>query len=79
MVWFSQQPGSIAYLYDIYLEPDFRNQGLGSQALQLVQERVQQKDCFAFSLHVFEENAAARRLYERMGMKPIGTQLYKRF
>lgn len=78
MVWFSHQPGSIAYIYDIYIEPAFRRQGIGSALIREVERQAAVNQCFAISLHVFEGNVAARCLYEKQGLKPVGTQLYKR-
>ena len=79
VVWFSSQPGSIAYVYDLFVEEPCRRQGIASEVMRLVEIEASEQGCFALSLHVFESNAVAQQFYQALGLRPIGTQLFKRF
>ncbi len=54
------------YINVIAVYPDYRRQGLGGRLLDLAQAEA--RGFSHLSLAVFEENAAAVRLYERAGV-----------
>ena len=70
-VWVWEEDGSIlgfAALEDdelthIYVEPDAHGRGIGAALM----ERVKERRPAGFRLWVFQENANARRFYERRG------------
>lgn len=60
-------------LVDISLWPDARRQGIGQTLIAESQCQAQQAGC-GMHLHVARHNAAARRLYERLGFAVTGAQ-----
>ena len=61
--------GRDAFLTELFLVPEARGQGLGPQAMTLLEELAKQNGARALHLMVREENTPARRLYERQGYK----------
>jgi ribosomal protein S18 acetylase RimI-like enzyme len=51
----------------LYVRPDFQRRGIGSALLRRAKDRMP----LGFNLWVFQENAAARRFYERHGFRVI--------
>jgi ribosomal protein S18 acetylase RimI-like enzyme len=51
----------------LYVRPDLQGRGIGSALLQCAKERMPA----GFRLWVFQENAQARRFYERHGLRVI--------
>lgn len=54
-------------VFALYIDPDFRGQGLGRTLL----DRVKQRHPDRVELTVFEPNFAARRFYEREGFAEV--------
>jgi ribosomal protein S18 acetylase RimI-like enzyme len=63
---YRQAAGSY-YINVIAVYPDYRRRGLGGRLLELAREQAEARGFSQLSLAVFEENAAAVRLYERAG------------
>lgn len=78
-IWFSRQPGSVAYVYDLFIQESHRRRGYGKAAVEASERDAIDHGCFALSLHVFEDNAAAQQFYRSLGLHPIGAQLFKHF
>ncbi len=49
--------------------PQFRHRGVGTALMERVDGLARQAGCTLSSVEVFEENSAARRLYERLGYR----------
>ena len=56
-----------AFICDFVIEPQFRGQGFGKQALQALDKKLGEMRVESVSLHVFAHNTAAIALYEKMG------------
>ena len=56
------------YLQAVAVDESTRGEGVGSQLLDLAEERARDVACRRFVLDVASTNAGARRLYERRGM-----------
>jgi ribosomal protein S18 acetylase RimI-like enzyme len=70
ILWFAERPEETPpdlFLYDINVSEDHRRKGFGSAAIRALHERASDLGAGAVSLHVFETNVAAIRLYERLG------------
>ena len=58
-----------AYIEFIATKASVRGQGVGSKLLQWAQEFAQTEGCRQLTLHVFQANKGAVRLYERKGFE----------
>lgn len=56
-----------AFICDFVIEPQFRGQGFGKQALQALDKKLEEMGVESISLHVFAHNTNAIGLYEKMG------------
>jgi GNAT superfamily N-acetyltransferase len=54
--------------------PEFRRRGVGALLLQRALERSRERDARQLTIVVDERNAPARRLYARMGLRPVATR-----
>lgn len=59
------------YICGMALFPEFRGRGIGSRLLALAEEHAREKGFDKLSLLVFEQNAGAKRLYERNGYREV--------
>ena len=59
--------GRDAFIDDLYLRPDARGQGIGTQAIATAEAFCRAHDVHALHLEVEGEKLGARRLYERSG------------
>ena len=79
-VWACQGIGQatgrpVAYIMALWVSPNYRRQGLGSAAIQVVQEWGERSSCDAIELQVFGRNQAARMFYRSLGFEVAGTWL----
>lgn len=65
-----------ACLYGFFIEPQFRNMGLGTEAFLLAAAYLQMQHCTSASLHVSGDNAAAVRIYKKAGFRITETLSY---
>ena len=70
--WSQQVTGIVAYIATIEVLPEFRGQGIGAELLHRLQGSANAERAVAIWLHVDIENAAAIRLYERLGYSNSG-------
>lgn len=59
------------FLYDIAIDEEQRGHGYGSDALEALAETARVRGLGRIVLHVFEHNAGAIRLYERLGYQTV--------
>jgi ribosomal protein S18 acetylase RimI-like enzyme len=59
------------YICGVALLPDFRGLGIGTALMQLARQQARDHGYERLSLVVFEENAAALRLYLRLGYRIV--------
>ncbi|RXJ74249.1 GNAT family N-acetyltransferase [Veronia nyctiphanis] len=62
--------GLIAVIDQIFLNKDWRRQGVGSHVLPMLEEQVKQKNCNAIVLEVNIGNGGAREFYEQFNYIP---------
>jgi GNAT superfamily N-acetyltransferase len=75
--WSNEQGGEICEVDELYVRAERRGEGLGSALF----EAIDGGSFGAFvgvALGVSPANARARRLYERLGFRAVGTTMYRR-
>lgn len=74
--WPAHAPAGVCHLTGVWTRPDLRGRGIASVALSAAIDAVRRDHVGAnggVSLYVNDTNTAARRLYDRIGMRQIGT------
>jgi len=61
-----------AYVYAFRVKPAFRGQGIGTRMMTVVEADLRRRGYLCVTLNVAQENADARRLYERLGYQVVG-------
>ena len=64
-----------AYVYLIYVAPNYRRQGLGRKLMEHAKDWAKDQGYDQLSLQVFTKNTAALKLYENLGYRPNATLL----
>jgi ribosomal protein S18 acetylase RimI-like enzyme len=59
--------GRDSFIDELYIEPQFRRQGIGRRAMQFVEERARELGVNAIHLEVDQGNDPAAELYRRAG------------
>lgn len=59
------------YICGMALFPEHRGNGIGTRLLDLAEEHARERGFRKISLIVFEQNAGAKRLYERAGYEEV--------
>ena len=80
-LWFAaeDEPGrGTAFIWDIVVDPAFRGRGYGRAALDALDRLARSLGYDAVRLHVFADNAVARRLYGSAGYVETGVTMLKR-
>lgn len=68
---FSQEAGGyVIWLEELYIRPDYRSRGLGSEFFSYVENKYEGKAA-RFRLEVEEDNVRAVSLYKRLGYKTL--------
>ena len=68
---FSQEAGGkTAWIEEIYILPEFRSQGLGSEFFEFIKSEIEPV-CARLRLEVEEDNIRAKKLYASLGFKPL--------
>ena len=66
-----------AYLYELFIDEEFRGRGLGGKALELVETEVRADGLRGIDLNVWGGNAVARRLYRSAGYSERAVEMSK--
>ncbi|MDY5577222.1 MAG: GNAT family N-acetyltransferase [Lachnospiraceae bacterium] len=68
---FSQESGGkIAWIEEIYIQPEYQGQGLGKEFFRFIEENIEPK-VTRIRLEIEPDNDGARRLYQSMGYKEL--------
>jgi ribosomal protein S18 acetylase RimI-like enzyme len=62
-----------AYIYGFRVKPRFRNQGIGTLIMNNIEDDLKGRGFKQVSLNVGQDNHAARRFYERLQYKMVGS------
>ncbi len=63
-----------AYLYAFRIRPEYRNVGLGSKMMDIVEEDLRLRDFRWLTLNVARDNVKAQRLYYRRGYRIVAPE-----
>ena len=63
-----------AYIYSFRIQPPYRDNGLGTHMLRIVEEDLAERGFHWVTLNVARDNPDARRLYERQGYRVIAME-----
>lgn len=66
-----------AELYSLSVDAPLRGNGIGTQLLDFVDEELARREIADLKIAVMAGNEAARRLYERRGLRAAETVLYR--
>lgn len=76
--WSDWRNRTFWWIQSVYVEPDFRGQGVFSALFRHVRDLARfHKDSAGLRLYVEKTNESARRVYENMGMVQSGYTLYE--
>ena len=68
---FSQEAGGkTAWIEEIYILPEFRSKGLGSELFDFIKAEIE-PDCARLRLEVEADNIRAKKLYKSLGFKQL--------
>jgi GNAT superfamily N-acetyltransferase len=62
------------WLEELYVVPEFRGAGLGSQLLEATIQECAQRGCQALDLEVESDHERVETLYQRFGFTPLPTR-----
>lgn len=63
----ANQGRPILYLEDLYVKPEYRGEGIGSELLKQLARYAIQEGCCRLEWHVFAWNGSAIRFYQKIG------------
>ncbi len=76
---FSVEYGGVdGFLDDLYIVPEWRDRGLGSAVLGLLDAEARRLEVRAIHLEIMPGNDRAEGLYRRRGFRPSGRALYSK-
>jgi ribosomal protein S18 acetylase RimI-like enzyme len=64
-------PKTWASVDDVFVEPEYRNRGMGRALLQSVQSWAQERGADGISLQVAAANARGRKFYQDLGFREV--------
>jgi GNAT superfamily N-acetyltransferase len=70
-IWSLEHGGRSAWLDELYVEPEYRLQGVGAELLHAAMERARRMGCAAMDLEVDADHARAEHLYTRAGYRRL--------
>jgi len=76
--WSDWRNGNLWWLQSVYVHPGFRGRGVFRDLFAHLTELARaRKDVAGLRLYMHHENEAARRTYERVGMKRAGYEVFE--
>jgi ribosomal protein S18 acetylase RimI-like enzyme len=73
-----RDPGRVAFIYDIAVDPDHRRRGYARLALAEIEAWAREHGCAGVMLHVFGDNTPARELYRSVGFEETNVIMLKK-
>jgi ribosomal protein S18 acetylase RimI-like enzyme len=63
-----------AYLYSFRVKPEFRNQGMGTEMVKVIEDFLTYRKFSRLTLNVARDNLDAQRLYKRLGFQIVAEE-----
>ncbi len=76
--WTLEHGGRIAWLEELYVEPEQRSRGLGARLLRAALREARRRGCAAVDLEVETAHPRAANLYRRHGFRQLGRTRFVR-
>lgn len=70
-IWALEHGGPAAWLEELYVVPEHRHEGIGTQLLRAVIAAAEAAGCAALDLEIDSDHERVRSLYERHGFAPL--------
>lgn len=77
MIWFGLRPNNEGFICDFSIHENFRGQGFGKKAMELVELEAKKLKIKSLKLHVFGHNIAAISLYKKLGYEIYSMNMSK--
>lgn len=74
---FIDQQSHSSFIYELFLEPEFRGKGLGRASLQALEDYAKSNQSRTLGLNVFAWNQPAKSLYSSFGFTEVSTDMIK--
>ena len=80
VIWFAANPSKKddMFIWDFEIFDEFRRKGYATRALDQLETKSREIGKKTISLHVFGQNQAARRLYEKCGFEETNVMMTKK-
>lgn len=76
--WSDWRCGTFWWLQSVYVDPDHRGQGVFSALYRYVASIAERRqDVVGLRLYVEHGNEAAKQVYQKLGMRPTGYEVYE--
>lgn len=69
--------GLVAYVENVVVAPDARNQALGERLMIWIEAYAKTEGCQKVTLDAYQRNTGAQRFYQRLGYDPRGVHFVK--
>ena len=66
----THKPGAHGWIGEIYVDDNYRNQGIATQLIDNISAFFKQNGCIGLRLHVMASNQNARLVYDKLGFTP---------
>lgn len=78
IIWSMEHMGKSAWLDELFVDPDYRGEGVGTELLLAAIDRARRDGCAAVDLEVYATHAAAESLYQRHGFRRLSATRWQR-
>lgn len=80
-IWYSTRHyiGKSAEIDHVFIEAEYRSQGLGKQFLNWIYDHIKSKGCVAAELNTYVQNYSSHKFYYNEGFEILGYHFLKKF
>ena len=75
--WSDWRNGMFWWIQSVYIEPEYRRQGIFRKMYQFISEYAKQESVIGLRLYVEQENKIAQKTYNELGMQKSNYQIYE--